>query len=48
MAEAATYSIDTIANIILACYIFHNYFLEIDPDPQIWAKVNRELVEQKV
>ncbi|XP_019425051.1 PREDICTED: uncharacterized protein LOC109333923 [Lupinus angustifolius] len=42
------YSFDVMTNIVLACYILHNFLMWIDADDELIAKVDRELLEQEV
>ena len=38
------YCIDTQNEIILACYILHNYLMGVDPDESLIAKVDEEVL----
>ncbi|KAK6923829.1 Harbinger transposase-derived protein [Dillenia turbinata] len=46
--QAATYRANTMTNIILACCILNYFLLEVDPDDDILAGVNCELMEQEI
>ena len=40
------YDVDTQSEIILACCILHNYLMSTDPDDDLIAEVDRDLLEQ--
>ena len=39
------YELETMTEIVLACFILHNFLMGVDPDPHLIAQVDRELQE---
>ncbi|KAK6927720.1 Harbinger transposase-derived nuclease domain [Dillenia turbinata] len=46
--QAATFRVDTMTEIILACCILHNFLFGVDPDDDILAEVERKLMEREI
>jgi len=42
------YDVDTITNIVLTCYILHNFLCTVNNDESLIEEVDRELLQQDV
>ena len=42
----STYDVNTQSKIVLACYILHNFLMEVDPDLEYIDEVDAELAHQ--
>lgn len=41
------YPIKTLTEIVLACFILHNYLMGVDPDDELIRQVDRELMDRE-
>ncbi|XLR37987.1 hypothetical protein S83_022647 [Arachis hypogaea] len=44
LSEMSRYNVDTVNEIIIACCILHNFLMNFDPDEEIIAQVDRDLM----
>ncbi|KAG6530874.1 hypothetical protein ZIOFF_004635 [Zingiber officinale] len=47
LAEMSRYDVETVSEIVLACYILHNFLVDFDPDEEIIAQVDRDLMNNE-
>ncbi|KAG6479246.1 hypothetical protein ZIOFF_062708 [Zingiber officinale] len=47
LAEMSRYDVETVSEIVLACCILHNFLVDFDPDEEIIAQVDRDLMNNK-
>ncbi|XLR65560.1 hypothetical protein S83_016232, partial [Arachis hypogaea] len=44
LSEMSRYNIDGVSEIIIVCCILHNFLMDFDPDEEIIARVDRDLM----
>ncbi|KAG6474641.1 hypothetical protein ZIOFF_068579 [Zingiber officinale] len=47
LAEMSRYDVETVSEIVLACCILHNFLVDFDPDEEIIAQVDRDLMNNE-
>ncbi|KAG6476907.1 protein ALP1-like [Zingiber officinale] len=47
LAEMSRYDVETVSEIVLGCCILHNFLVDFDPDEEIIAQVDRDLMNNE-
>ncbi|KAG6528172.1 hypothetical protein ZIOFF_010322 [Zingiber officinale] len=47
LAEMSRYDVETVSEIVLACCILHNFLVDFDPNEEIIAQVDRDLMNNE-